>query len=76
MLSRAEMNSLACAAVGAPDKAIKAPLWALKTAAFCATPFHPRLAQLFQFVASLSENTVVAPTRGTRKLGDYFKEHA
>ncbi len=74
VLSRKEMNTLACAAVGKPDKAMKAPLWALKLAALCATPLQPRLAQLFQFVASLSENDLVAPARGSRKLGDYFKD--
>lgn len=74
VLTRKELNSLACAAVGKPDQAIKAPLWGLKAAAFCATPFHPRLAQLFQFVASLSEHDLVAPVRGTRRIGDYFNE--
>ena len=74
VLTRAQMNALACEAVGKPDKSMKAPLWGLKTAAFCATPFHPRMAQLFAFVASLSEHDLVAPARGTRRMGDYFKE--
>ncbi len=75
VLTRAQMNSLACAAVGKPDKSMKAPLWGLKMAAYCATPFQPRMGQLLEFVASLSENDLVAPVRGTRKIGDYFKEH-
>lgn len=74
VLTRTQMNSLACAAVGKPDKSMKAPLWGLKMAAFCATPFQPRMAQLLEFVASLSEHDLVAPVRGTRRIGDYFKE--
>jgi uncharacterized protein YbjT (DUF2867 family) len=72
VLTRAEMNSLAFAAVGRTDKAISAPLFALKAAAFCASPFQPRMAQLLAFVAALSENDLVAPVRGTRTLRDYF----
>jgi uncharacterized protein YbjT (DUF2867 family) len=74
VLSRSQMNTLACEAVGKPDKSMKAPLWGLKMAAFCATPFQPRMAQLFEFVASLSEHDLVAPVRGTRRIGDYFKD--
>lgn len=74
VLTRKELNTLACLAVGKPDKAMKAPLWVLKAAAFAASPFHPRMAQLLEFVASLSENDLVAPVKGTRKIGDYFKE--
>ena len=74
ILTRGQMNSLACAAVGSPDKALPAPLFALKAAAFIAAPFQPRLAQLIEFLAALAENDLVAPVRGTRHLADYFAE--
>ena len=74
VLSRAPMNSLACAAVGSKDRSLPAPLIALKAAAMVAAPFQPRLAQLLEFVAALSENDLIAPVRGTRHLSDYFAE--
>jgi len=74
ILTRGQMNALACAAVGKPDQSIKAPLWGLKLAGFCASPFQPRLGQLLQFVASLSQHDLVAPVRGRRRLADYFTE--
>lgn len=74
VFTRKEMNALAFAAVGKPEKSMDAPLWGLKLAAMGAAPFHPRLSQLLEFLASLSEEDLVAPVRGTRKMGDYFKE--
>lgn len=76
VLTRKEMNALACAAVGKPDKSMSAPLWGIQAAALGAAPFYPRLAQLLEFVASLNEHDLVAPVRGTRKMGDYLKEKA
>lgn len=74
ILSRAEMNALACAAVGRSSRSLAAPLFALKAAALVASPFQPRIAQLLEFLASLSENDLIAPVRGTRHLRDYFAE--
>ena len=74
VLSRGEMNALAFSAVGSSGHGMPAPLFALKAAAWVAAPFHPRLAQLMEFVASLSEHDLIAPVRGTRRLKDYFAE--
>ena len=75
VLTRAEMNALAFAVVGRPhQKSMPAPLFALKAAAVLASPFQPRLGQLLEFVAALSEHDLVAPVRGTRHLADYFAE--
>jgi uncharacterized protein YbjT (DUF2867 family) len=75
VLTRNEMNQLAFTAVGKPNKkSTPAPLFAMKAAAFVATPFQPRIAQLIQFIAALSEHDLVAPVRGTRHLSDYFAE--
>lgn len=76
VLSRKEMNALAFAALGKPEKSMAAPLWGLELAAMGAAPFHPRLSQLLEFVASLSKEDLVAPVRGTRKLSDYFRARA
>jgi len=41
VLTRGEMNALAFAAVGSKARSMPAPLFAVKAAAFLATPFQP-----------------------------------
>jgi uncharacterized protein YbjT (DUF2867 family) len=76
VLSRNQMAEAAFAALGKPLKLQKAPVAVAKAAAVLMRPFHPRMAQLTEFIAALSEGDVVAPVRGTRRLSDYFKELA
>ncbi len=74
VLTRKQMNSLACQAVGSPDKSMATPLFALKAVALVTTPFQPRLGQLIEFIAALAEHDLVAPARGTRHLANYFAD--
>jgi uncharacterized protein YbjT (DUF2867 family) len=76
VLTRDQMSAAAFEALGKPVKLRKAPVGVAKAAAVLLTPFHPRMAQMTAFIASLSETDVVAPARGTRRLSDYFKERA
>ena len=76
VLTRNQMAEAAFEAVGRPVKLQKAPLVVAKVAAVLMRPFHPRMSQMTAFIASLSEHDVVAPVRGTKRLVDYFKEHA
>jgi uncharacterized protein YbjT (DUF2867 family) len=76
VLTRTQMNELAFAAWGKPPRMQKAPLGVAKCAGAVMTPFHQRMAQLTQFIASISENDAVAPARGKKTLGEYFKERA
>lgn len=76
VLTRNQMAEAAFAALGRPVRLRKAPVAVAKAAAVLLRPFHPRLAQMTAFIAALAESDVVAPVRGTKKLGDYFKERA
>lgn len=76
VLTRAQMSEAAFAAVGKPVKLQKAPVGVAKFMGVVMTPFHPRMAQLTRFIAALSENDAVAPARGKKTLGEYFKERA
>jgi uncharacterized protein YbjT (DUF2867 family) len=76
VLTRTQMNEAAFAAVGKPVKIQKAPLGAARCAGAVITPFHQRMGQLTQFIATLSENDAVAPVRGKKTLLEYFKERA
>lgn len=73
VLTRKEMFELAFAALGRPPKFMPAPLWGLKLGVAMMRPFQPRLSELMEFLGSLSEHDAVAPVRGTRTLGAYFK---
>ncbi len=76
VLTRLEMNALAFAAVGKPVKTMRAPLWAAPVASALMYPFNPRIAQFVEFVGGLSRHDLVAPVRGQRRLGDYFRQLA
>ncbi|MBK7861009.1 MAG: NAD(P)H-binding protein [Archangiaceae bacterium] len=76
VLTRDQMAQAAFEALGQPVKLRKAPLVMARVAAVLMRPFHPRMAQMVQFIASLSEHDVVAPVRGSKRLVDYFRERA
>lgn len=76
VLTRNQMSEAAFAAVGLPVKFQKAPVGVARFMGVLMTPFHPRMGQLTQFLATLAENDAVAPARGKKTLGEYFKERA
>ncbi|MFT3839391.1 MAG: NAD(P)H-binding protein [Myxococcaceae bacterium] len=73
VLSRLQMNGLAFDAVGKPPKTMRAPVWAASLASVMLYPLNPRIAQFIAFLGALSRHDVVAPSRGTKKLGDALK---
>jgi uncharacterized protein YbjT (DUF2867 family) len=76
VMTRDQMAEKAFEALGKPPKLRRAPLGVVKVASVLMRPFHPRMAQMMAFVASLSENDCVAPVRGKRTLGEYYREAA
>jgi uncharacterized protein YbjT (DUF2867 family) len=76
VITRDQMVEKAFEALGKPVKLRRAPAGVVKAAALLMRPFHPRMSQMVAFVASLSENDVVAPARGKRTLLDYYRETA
>jgi uncharacterized protein YbjT (DUF2867 family) len=73
VMTRDQMAEKAFEALGKPVKLRRAPLGVVKAASLLMRPFHPRMAQMMAFIATLSENDVVAPVRGTRTLVDYYR---
>lgn len=75
-LTRREMLELAFAALGKPPRIMSIPPWSVGAIATLARPFAPRVAELMAFAGAMFTNDVVAPSVGTRRLGDYYAELA
>lgn len=76
VLTRRRIVELAFEAVGKPVRVRRIPLGVARVASVLAHPFHPRLAEIAQFLASISETDVVAPSFGSRTLAEYFRQRA
>jgi len=74
VLSRAEIAGLACDAVDRPRKLRHLPPWLMRAGSVMMFPMSPRLSQLVRFATEVSVRDLVAPTHGTRRLGDWFRE--
>lgn len=74
VLTRDQMAELAFEALGKPVKLKRAPLGVAKVASVVMRPFHPRMAQMVAFIASLAEHDVVAPAKGKRTLLEYYRD--
>jgi uncharacterized protein YbjT (DUF2867 family) len=76
ILSREEIARMAFKAVGKKPKIVRIPRYVLLASAAMVQPFHPRYAEVLEFVAHVFTSECVAPTRGTRRLFDHFAEVA
>lgn len=76
ILTRREIAELAFAALGKRPRIISAPLLAGTLGCIALRPFHPRMADLIEFIVAISKQDVIAPARGRRRLCDYFRELA
>ena len=74
--ARHRIVELAFEAVGKPVRVRRVPVWLARAASAVMRPFHPRLADLAQFIAAIHEMDVVAPPVGHRTLAEYFRERA
>jgi uncharacterized protein YbjT (DUF2867 family) len=74
VLTRRQIGELAFAAAGKPPRFRQTPPWLISTASKLMKPFHPRIADLADFLGVIMQGDFVAPVRGQRTLGAYFKE--
>lgn len=72
--SRAEIASMAAAAAGGRVRFVRSPPAAWRLASRALRGIQPRLSELLEFAEAVSTHDAVAPARGTRLLGDYFRE--
>lgn len=76
VLSRGRIVQLVFEALGREPRVRRIPLWFMRAASFFMKPVLPRIADCLGFFAHVMSHDLVAPARGTRKIGDYFKERA
>jgi len=76
VLTRAEIASLAAAAVGRRVRTVHSPPGAWLAASRVLSRLQPRLSELLEFAAVVSTTEAIAPRRGRRRLEDHFREVA
>lgn len=74
VLTRRQIGELAFAAAGKPPHFRQTPRWLIRSASKLLKPFHPRIADLADFLGVIMQDDFVAPVRGQRTLGAYFDE--
>ncbi len=76
IITRREEVELAFAAVGRKARVLRIPLPLLKVALRLLSLGDPRRAEMLAFLAAISRTDLLAPQHGSRRLGDYLREHA
>lgn len=76
VLKRREEAELAFAALGRPPKISRLPRPVSRVAFGLIGRVDRRRAQILKFLAEIHQIDMVAPSNGTRRLGDFFREHA
>jgi hypothetical protein len=74
VMTRAEVFEQIVAATGRRVRIWRLPVWLGAAQALALRAVHPRLGQLGRFAVQLARHDCVAPTYGTRRLGDYLRE--
>ena len=72
VLTRAEVLKTAFDALGKRMRAVHVPPWVFRVQSALLGPVHPRLAELFEFVAAVSTHDGIAPVYGQKRLADWF----
>lgn len=72
ILTRRQVVETAFAAVGKTAKVMRVPRGVILAMSVLLRPFHPRLSDLFQFVAYVATNDAIAPQVGAQRLQPYF----
>lgn len=75
-MPRTETLALAFKALGKPVRLRFLPVFLFQFASVMLTFLHPRLSELLEFFAAVSTSRSIAPTVGTQRLGDYYRELA
>lgn len=75
-MARTETLALAFAAIGKPARFRHVPPLVFRFVSLLLTWFHPRLSELIEFFAAVATSRSVAPTVGTRRLSDYYRDLA
>jgi uncharacterized protein YbjT (DUF2867 family) len=71
-----ETNNMAFEALGKPPRITHVPLWIGDAVLFCVGLINKPLAGVLGFALSVSRIDNVAPTTGSRKLADFFRDMA
>ncbi|MEN8374313.1 MAG: NAD(P)H-binding protein [Gemmatimonadota bacterium] len=74
VLSRRQIAEFALAALGAPQKIRVVPSLAAKLVGAVIRPINPRVADLTAFYARVSNEDLIAPRYGTRRIAEYFEQ--
>jgi uncharacterized protein YbjT (DUF2867 family) len=72
VLTRHRMGELAFAAIERPPRFRRVPPWLARAGSAMLRPLHPRLGQFARFIATISTIDLIAPARGSERLGDSF----
>lgn len=76
ILTRKQILDLVFQAIGRPGRYKPVPAALVKIAGAAYGIFNPRLGDLTQFFLAVSQNDVIAPAYGVRRLEDYLKRIA
>jgi len=76
VLTRKQIAELAFSAVGRPVKLRMVPAGMARAMAPMLRLFNPRVAAVTAFLAEVTTHESIAPTHGSRRLEDYFRERA
>ena len=73
VLTRRRTVELAFEALGKRPRITTVPTWLPRSMAPWIRSFHPRMGDMVAFVTEVTTHDAVAPSVGTRTLGDYFR---
>jgi uncharacterized protein YbjT (DUF2867 family) len=76
IITRREEVELAFAAVGRKTRVLRIPASLLKAALPLIRLTDRRRGEMLDFLAAISHSDLLAPQYGSRRLGDYLREHA
>lgn len=76
VLSRRGIIELAFEALGKRARVRPVPARLVRALGALSRPFHPRMADLMAFYATVATQDLIVPRVGARSLGDYFRQEA
>ncbi len=76
VMTRREIAELAFASLGKRPRLLRVPGWFMRGYGAMLRPLHPRMGELIEFAARVSETTAIAPSAGEQRLADFYAERA